>query len=226
MCKDALSQFTRWQGNENESMFLRSVAEARTRFVKHFVDNDRSTVSPEASEADRLVITNMVAQGHLRMTATLPKFDAELLQKIGNDGSFSFPVEYSKTAKFTADHGLKCNVLIPAEPHAPLSGAIPFWIDIYGNLLDEVWDMVLRSVLHVLVFSPGSTAKGIEKAHKSQLWAWEIRMVLEWMEEVGVAQRSGYWEDDGWRASEWWYCAFLPEVATWKAPSGVVDGVD
>ena len=80
--------------------------------------------------------------------------------------------------------------------------------------------MVLHSILHLLVFKPGSTAKTIESAHKSKLWAWEIDMVLAWMEKVGVAMRfraeneeEGEWKG-GWRASEWWYCAFVPEVAT------------
>jgi hypothetical protein len=44
------------------------------------------------------------------------------------------------------------------------------------------------------------------------------------MEEVGIAERWGAGEEEngiwkgGYRASGWWYCAFLPEIATWQAP--------
>lgn len=226
--KDALSQFARWHSRDNEDdfMFLRKVAEAWTRFTRHFLENERSTIDPSASEADRLVITNMVAQGHLKMRATIPALDKEMLQKMQKDPLFTFPVEYTITSKFTTEHNLNKNVLIPSEPPAPLTGAIPFWVDIHGNLIHEVWDMVLRSVLHVLLFSSGSTAEGMEKAHKNQLWNWEIEMVLQWMEKVGVAEKGGDGDKDGWRPTEWWYLAFAEEVATWKVPAGAMGRED
>ena len=102
-------------------------------------------------------------------------------------------------------------------------------MDIHDNFLPDIWDMVLHSVMHLLLFKPGSSVKAIERAHKSKLWAWEIEMVLGWMEKVGIAVRFGAGTEEdggwtgGWRAGEWWYCAFLPEVATWRAPVDAED---
>jgi len=62
------------------------------------------------------------------------------------------------------------------------------------------------------------------------LWAWEAEMVLQWMEETGMAisfgpgeEVEGLWQG-GWRAGEWWYCAFCPDVATWPPPAPKAGG--
>ena len=138
-----------------------------------------------------------------------------------------FPITYKRTETYAFDHGLQTGVPIPLQP-VPVSGEsgvrCPFWVDIHGNLVDDVWDMVLRSVLHLIVFRPGTTASAIQKAHGDKLWAWEVELMLQWMEDVGIAERWGAGEErngiwkGGYRAGGWWYCAFLPEIAVWKAP--------
>ncbi|KAK5725226.1 hypothetical protein LTR17_013178 [Elasticomyces elasticus] len=124
------------------------------------------------------------------------------------------------TPAFTYEHGLKQLAIVAGEAAMRL----PLWVDIHGNMITDMWDMVLRSVLHVIVYRPGITNKGIEKAHDGKLWTWEAEAVLHWMEETGLAisfgpgkEVEGMWKG-GWRASEWWYCAFSPEIATWAAP--------
>jgi hypothetical protein len=92
--------------------------------------------------------------------------------------------------------------------------------------------MAVRSILHVIVYRSGYTATMIEAAHNSKLWTWEIDLVLSWMEAAGIAEHCGAEEEEanfdpltgawrgGWRASAWWYCAFLPEIADWPVPGG------
>ena len=112
----------------------------------------------------------------------------------------------------------KADVAVPTEPPAlpgESDARIPIWIDVNGTVVEDVWKMVAESILHLLVHTPGCTAKSIERAHHTKLWEWEIDMVLKWMETVGLATRFGAGKEVGdacegaWRASEWWYCASL-----------------
>jgi hypothetical protein len=69
-------------------------------------------------------------------------------------------------------------------------------------------------VLNLIVFRPGISAADIEEAHKGKIWTWEIDLLLLWMEETGVAERTGPGREDGdgvwkggWTVGEWGYCA-------------------
>ena len=249
---DVLSQFRRWPGKQEEYMFLRAVAGARTAMVQHFQSESELHLVPTAPDPQYLVLMNMVAQGLLAINVILPERNDDIdapfpkLSPLGYSGlhyetkktdmsRLKFPIVFRKTSAFTPDHELTIDVPIPMLPNL-VDGEpgirMPFWVDIHGNLIDDVWDMVVRSLMHLLVFRPGSMSKAMENAHKGKLWRWEIEMVLDWMYEVGLAVHAGGGteesgrENQGWRASDWWYCAFLPEVAKWKPPARLEYGVN
>ena len=229
-----LSQFKRWP-KINDVDFLTSVATARADLVTHFQEHDLIELSTDVTEAQLLVLTNMVAQGHLKMSPVLPErnddFNAPWRRwsKWGQVGpvydneqseasSLDIKVAYKKTSLFASDHGLRVDVAVPTEPPVfpgESDGRITIWIDVNGTVVEDVWKMVAESILHLLVHTPGCTAKSIERAHHTKLWEWEIDMVLKWMETVGLATRFGAGKEVGdacegaWRASEWWYCASL-----------------
>ncbi|KAK5117820.1 hypothetical protein LTR85_008795 [Meristemomyces frigidus] len=245
LSRSTLKHFRRWPGEDGT--FLQSVAVAHMDLLSHFDYNDTLELGHHAQESEILVLTNMVAQGQLRVETILPErnddFDAPFPKLsawgIGDADNLynfhehdpsrvQFPVIYHKTAGFSPAHGLRA-VPIPLSS-APVQeeqgSRIPFWVDIHGNLIDDLWDMTLRSLLHLVVYRTGITAAGMEKAHDGKLWEWEIRIALSWMEEVGLAVRfgpgrevEGLW-NGGWRAGEWWYCAFMPDIATWHVPMG------
>jgi len=130
---------------------------------------------------------------------------------------------YEKTAVWSDRHDLQ-RVPIPMSPvgNGDLSQRIPFWVDIHGKLIDHVWEMILRSTIHLVVFRPGITAAQIEQANKGKLWLWEIEMMMVWMEQTGLSKRIGAGREEdgawkgGWAADDWWYCAFVPEIADWE----------
>ncbi|KAK3698747.1 hypothetical protein LTR37_016837 [Vermiconidia calcicola] len=235
-------QFKRWPGSAVEKTFLRKVATARKEMIEHFEKHETYEMCSGVTEPQLIVLTNMVAQGHLRTAPIVPErcddFEASTskLNKWGAGGysnkqtdsaSLHFAIAFTKTSNFKAKHHLRLAVPIPKYPPAVLGEPgfrIPFWVDIHGHVIDHVWDMILHSVLHYVVYKPGITAMGIEKAHDGKLWAWEIELMLKWMENVGSAVKFGA-GNGGWRAGEWWYCGFLPEVAAWKAPAGDGDGL-
>ncbi|CAK3812094.1 Hypothetical predicted protein [Lecanosticta acicola] len=237
LSNDVLSQFRRWPAKPDEHTYLRHVAGAWSHIMQYLERNDQLQLIPAASDPEYVILTNLVAQGELKLTVALPErnnnFDAPLPKftpwsysgtnyetKKVNAAMLKFPLVYTKTSKFNAHHALKRGVPVPSQADlvaGEKDHRIPFWTDIHGNLIDDIWDMVLRSILHLLVFRAGSTAKEMERAHDRKLWAWEIELALEWMERVGIAARC---VTGGWRAGGSWYCAFSPDIATWKAPQG------
>lgn len=226
--KHFLSQFDRWPGALHLDGFLVRLAEAWDTLEKHFREQDKLDVERNVTEAESTVLNNLLANGRLRIAPVLPTFcdgfngPMDTLSKWGMGGYshkprnleesvFHLPVVYTKTASFNPDHALKAHVKPPTHAPAVLGEPgvrTPLWVDIHGNFLSEIWKMVLRSVLHLLVYRPGCTPASIEKAHDHKLWAWEVELVLRWMEEVGIAEKFA----GGWKAAEWWFCAFTPEI--------------
>ncbi|KAK4963553.1 hypothetical protein LTR10_001182 [Elasticomyces elasticus] len=235
--------FQRWPGEE--TTYLRDIAAARQGLMETLARDQTVRLNYHTRDCEALLLTEMVGHGQLKVTTTLPPSNNDLdapfprLSIWGMDGAHAlynshvynkerlrFPVSYTMTPAFTYEHGLK-QVTVPTKL-AIVDGEgamrLPLWVDIHGNMITDMWDMVLRSVLHLIVYRPGITSKGIEKAHDGKLWAWEAEAMLHWMEETGLAisfgpgkEVKGMWKG-GWRASEWWYCAFSPEIATWAAP--------
>lgn len=228
------NQFSKWPGDADGAAYLRSLAETRASILQHFTENDELELAPGASEQESLIPNSLVAQGMVRMEVQLPprnddidapmpklnawsyggpRHDTRKLERT----MFDLPVVHSKAAGLSADHGLKLDVPIPSLPELVAGESlprVPFWIDIHGNLIADIWEMVLSSIIYTLVKKPGITAKGVEKAHSNKLWAWEIELALEWMRKVGVAERfgagkeaEGVWKG-GWTVGEEWYGVF------------------
>lgn len=248
-----IREFRRWPGRELEHMYLPVVAAKRSTILDQLQDQDQYELSFSADDEEMLVLTQMVAQGLLKVTSKLPDrnddFDAPWpkITKWGYTGfnytarafdrtRLRFDIVYEKTDNFSFDHGLKTNVPIPMHmeqvPGEP-GLRLPLWVDIHDEVMPPWWDMVVRSILHLLVFRPGLDAAEIVTSHKNKLWLWETELALSWMEEVGLAVRSGegYEEDGvwkgGWRAGEWWYCMACPGVLfpTASAESGELEEV-
>ncbi|KAK5136998.1 hypothetical protein LTR08_001505 [Meristemomyces frigidus] len=244
-----LKLFQRWPPppTPETPSLLRQAAAARARLVAHFQHHATAELSHHAPDADVLVLTNMVAQRHLHARTPLPAredaFDAphprlsawgigdaaNLYNSSDYDATrMRFPVVYHRTAAFPgggATHGLKTGVPVPVSVAIVGNEAgmrTPFWVDIHGAVIGDLWELVLQSLLHLVVFRSGITAQGISTAHEGKLWVWELHVVLGWMEEVGLVVRCGRGREveegwlGGWRAGEWWYCAFAPDVAVWE----------
>jgi hypothetical protein len=247
--QDVLVQFRRWPSNRmDEHRHLQMMALCYLNINEHFKQHDHLDLVPVASDNEYTVLMNMCAQGMLTVRPLLPErqdeFDAPFpkLSPWGYGGTgyetkkvtpnnLKFQLRYVKTAAYKHEHELDPTRELPMEP-ALVDGEpaprIPFWVDIHGNLIDDVWDMCLRSVLHILVFRAGSRAVDIEAFHQAKLWKWEVELILGWMEKTGLAVRCGHGDTEGtdasgwtggWRAGSWWYCAFLPEMVKWEPPS-------
>nr|POF14219.1 hypothetical protein CFP56_03243 [Quercus suber] len=234
--------FKRWPLDDHSH--LRDVADAFIAITSEIEQSGHHQLQRNASNAEMTVLTNLVAMNCIRILTILPERNDDFEAPFPRLSAFGyldynydtkkmdrtrlrFPIIYEKGSRWTQWNGLR-PVPVPQSP-APFPGdhdrsRLPFWIDIHGHLIDDVWDLTLRSILHLVVFRPGSTSVMMAKAHQGKLWEWEIDIVLAWMEQTGLAHRwgagkeaAGVWKG-GWRASEWWFCAFASNVATWKAP--------
>jgi hypothetical protein len=238
-----LPMFKRWSDKQGpEHLFLARVAKRRAEVLDVLQNQEYYELAYSAEDELYVVLTNMVGQGLLKITARIPErnddFDAPFpkITAWGYSGynynvrtfdknRLRFSIIYEKTDKFTFEHGLKNTIPIPIHPpqFANEDGhRIPLWIDIHDHLLPRMWEMVFRSVLNLVVFRPGITAADIEEAHKGKIWAWEAELLMKWMEETGVAERVGPGEEvdgmwkGGWKVGEWWYCCLCPDVAKWQ----------
>jgi hypothetical protein len=230
-----LVQFKRWSDKQGpEHLYLTRVAKRRADILSVLQHQDHYALDYSAEDELYVVLTNMVGQGLLKVKPRLPErnddFNAPFpkLSAWGYSGynynvrtfdktRLRFDIIYEKTPKFTFEQGLKNDVPIPMRPRLyPNEDGyrIPLWVDIHDKLLPRMWEMAFRSVLNLIVFRPGISAADIEEAHKGKIWTWEIDLLLQWMEETGVAQRTGPGREDvdgvwkgGWTVGEWWYCA-------------------
>lgn len=244
---DVLIQFRRWPaGDGNEHRYLARIAQGWANINSHFMQgNDQLALIATANDGEYTALSNMCAQGFLHVTPILPErkddFDAPFPKltpwsyggasyetKKVDQSVLRFPLLYTKQPGYKYHHELIPNVPLPTHPALVPGEAghrIPFWVDIHGNIIDDIFDMTMRSVLHLIVFRPGLKPTAMEDAHGHKLWAWEIQLMLEWMEQSGIAvrcgdavQEIGGVVQEGWRASEWWYCAFVPEMLQWAPP--------
>ncbi|KAM3423164.1 hypothetical protein BST61_g615 [Cercospora zeina] len=243
---EVLIQFRRWPATKDcdEHRYLCALAHSWSRINDYFKQADALPLIPVTSDQDYIVLTNLCATGMVRCDVILPEtkqeFDAPAPKlspwgysgtnyqtKRANQDQLKFDLVYVKNANYKYDPELSNNIPIPLT--APVvegetGPRIPFWVDIHGNLIDDIWDMCLRSILHLVVFRSGERAVTMQQAHNHKLWQWEIELILHWMEQTGLARRCGKGEEidgiwtGGWTAGDWWFCAFLPEMVTWEPP--------
>jgi len=244
-----LRTFARWP--EPEATYLHDVATAWQSIVARLQSSDKLELSMHTKDPEAVVLTNLANQARVKPVSILPErnddpnapfpklsafgyTDYSYNAKYVDKSRLRFPIVYEKTSLWSSEHGLK-RIPIPMQP-APVEGEpwlrIPFWVDIHGNFIDDMWEMVLRSVLHLLVFRPGITVTHIEQLHKGKIGLWEIEMIVDWMEKTGLAKRvgarkrvDGRWKG-GWRADDWWFCAMAPDIASWQTVSSASNDED
>ncbi|KAF7195382.1 hypothetical protein HII31_03274 [Pseudocercospora fuligena] len=239
---DVIGQFRRWPSSQHdEHGHLKAVAQSWLKINEYFKTHDHMQLLPVASDPDYLVLTNMCAQGFLRVKPILPEPTDDLYAQgprmsawgYGGNGYetkkvdpnvLKYDLVYTKMSGYKYEPELNPHIPVPLASAAvpgERGPRIPLWVDIHGNLIGDAWSMVLRSLLHLLVYRPGAKAYHMQVAHEHKLWSWEIELALGWMEKAGIAKRcgsgkevDGVWKG-GWRASGWWYCAFLPAMIQW-----------
>ena len=128
--------------------------------------------------------------------------------KGGDRRIFHFAMEVSATPLYVYGRSNPERLTIP-KPLLPPGDApgrerLPFWTGIGGDFIKDAWDRTVAGVLHCTALRGGVTVPSMARAFKGFLREWEIRMVVEWLADVGVVRWER--ERDGvvTAAEHWW----------------------
>ncbi|RAL04798.1 putative TFIIIC transcription initiation factor complex subunits Tfc3 [Aspergillus ibericus CBS 121593] len=96
------------------------------------------------------------------------------------------------------------------DPTTPLPAKVPLWYDIHGAFVRVLWELAVAAVVGCVATRPGISAKAIAGMLKPTMGGWEVQLLLEWLEGVGVARLEGDHEkrteeQAGWVVQEWWW---------------------
>lgn len=172
--------------------------------------NDGEMIIPQTAEdAFMLAVQNMQAHRRLSFVAKDPP-----MEKFGLGGVFNYRGRQIPKEKYLFDVALRAagsyhegNPLLPL-PDPPLvpqseadKGKMPLWYDINGEVVEELWGMVVAAVMSILVTRPGVSIYEVEPEVRPTLGLWEVQMVLDWMVEAKTAGKTG----EGYVPDEWWW---------------------
>lgn len=81
----------------------------------------------------------------------------------------------------------------------------PLWVDINGNVNQDMWQSVVCSVVGILAVRPNIPAQGICEQLQGYLALWDVERTLTWLEEVGLATKVDREGDSMWKAKGYWW---------------------
>ncbi|QDS77263.1 hypothetical protein FKW77_003681 [Venturia effusa] len=186
-------------------------------------------------DGDIMVLTELSASGRLTLRPVLPPVNSTIgdpwprlsvwgfseghyrLRNL-DKSTFSWDVEISKTATYV--YGLPMQQKLssmppPSGPTLANSGKklIPMWYDIHGNVVQFFWSNMVRCVVQAAAFHAGCSMENLTAAFKGFIWDWEVRLVVQWLIDLGVAKWiGGQGQDDGLMVCEWWW-SIVPDAS-------------
>jgi hypothetical protein len=174
-------------------------------------------------DGEMVAIVNMVANGRCKITAGpagLPRgrygLDPEATSY--NTKGMSrlltlFATTIQPTEEYVAGDPVAAERLEIPSWQDNGKGKIPCWIDMSGNVIVRIWEMVVSAVVGLLSGRPGISPLEIERSFAHGVTKWEVESVLIWLEGGGFAQRTEY--GTGWETREWWWmvCGFTDHDA-------------
>ncbi len=176
-----------------------------------------------AEDGEILALINLFASGRVTMAPRDPPRDkfglteGGYLTRMMNKDKLRFPIDlYPVEGKYIAGNPISertSAIPPPCPPRFPLNETLslpekfPLWFDIHGGFISVLWDLAVSATLSNVAVRPGITAERIAGMIKPTMGAWEVRMVLDWLVEVGVMEkrRGDGDEEPSWFVTEWWW---------------------
>ncbi|KAL8830067.1 MAG: hypothetical protein Q9191_001639, partial [Dirinaria sp. TL-2023a] len=150
------------------------------------------TVQTISKDHEALALINLFSHGRIQLKPKDPPMDEWGLLDRGYEtrqmdkARLKFAIEVSPTAKYIYGNPLLSTPPLPPPPGAQRGdqkqpSRIPFWYDLFNNLVPVLWDLSLVGVLGVLMQRPGADVKDIESHLRPALGEWEIELLLQWL---------------------------------------------
>lgn len=200
-----------------ESTILRRAAYYKTTILDPKLKDDGSCeVNYAADDGDILALINLAAARRISLHPRDPPRD-----KFGlTDGGYITRKMDRSRVRFTIDirplpgyvygnpiQERSSSLPPPAPPPSTEPGLppkMPLWIGIHGQLVPQIWDMAIASVIGCVAMRQGLSAEVICRMIQPALNGWEAELLLGWLAQVGVVSRAGG-ESAGWKVNEWWW---------------------
>lgn len=202
-----------------DSTQLRRAAEFKRDILDpHLRDQGIFEVDYNAEDGDILALINLAANRKVTLKPRNPPRNQYGL----TEGGYLTRQMDKRKLRFSVDVLPEFDSPVPAPAPAPapplpagitpsagtLAGRIPLWIDIHGNHSALLWELVTAAVIGCVASRPGISAAGIAGMVRPAASAWEIQLLLEWMEGAGFV-RSGFERSSGWFVREWWWMCLV-----------------
>lgn len=164
-----------------------------------------------AWEGDVMVISNLQAHGRIKLEAIgVPREKFGLTEggyetkKIPRERlRFDMDVYPTSTYMYDDENPVLLAALAMGAPRGHQQ-ALPVWFTISETLNRTLWKEVYSAVGQVMALHAGIDIPELVRMFSPTLEEWEIRLLLEWGQEVGLFRRLDA-EIDGWTADEWWW---------------------
>ncbi|GAD97524.1 TFIIIC transcription initiation factor complex subunits Tfc3 [Paecilomyces variotii No. 5] len=202
-----------------DSTQLKIAARFKTAVLdKEFRQQTHHEVSYAAEDGEILVLINLLAEGRITLRPRDPprdKYgltDGGYLTRLIDKGKLRFAIEAhpvygkyvygnpirEKSSTVPPPRGDMDRDIIdrPAMPSPmqwtlrPFPGRIPVWFDVHRNFIKRVWDLSAATVIGIVALRPGISAASIASMVKPSMGAWEVELLLEWMEQVSVVRHE------------------------------------
>ncbi|PWY90277.1 hypothetical protein BO94DRAFT_514039 [Aspergillus sclerotioniger CBS 115572] len=212
-----------------ESTELRRAQRFKTEILDPaFLGQGYLDIDYNADDGDMLVVINLFAAGRVVLQprdAPREKYgltDGGYLTRQIDKGKLRFPVEVRPANSYVYGNPIQEKTSHLTAPRPPegidaatqLPAKVPLWYDIHGEFVRVLWDMAVAAVVGCVATRPGISASAIAGMVKPTMGGWEVQLLLEWLEGVGVARLEGEQkqgeqertEDQaGWMVQEWWW---------------------
>jgi len=162
-----------------------------------------------ADDGDTLAMINLLAHKRIKLVSiNIPlnewgQVDGGYETRLMDKNRLNFQVEMQPLPSYVGGNPLEPILPPPSQHLQEPMAKIPLWYDINGDLVPVMWEMALAAVMAVLAVRPGVDCEEIEKVTKPAMDAWEIEMILGWLEEAKAATKVGR----GYTLDEWWWLA-------------------
>ncbi|OJJ88485.1 putative TFIIIC transcription initiation factor complex subunits Tfc3 [Aspergillus glaucus CBS 516.65] len=215
-----------------ESSQLRRAAEFKSTVLDPALREQGSLeVDYTADDGDILALINLAAHRKIILKPRNPpreKFgltDGGYLTRLIDKQKMRFSIQITPVKEnYPFGNPIESQLSSTFPPTLPISPSdkipkIPVWLDIHGNFFKLLWDLVAGAVVGCVATRPGISAAGVASMMRPTVGAWEVQVMLEWLEGVGIVARPGRGgggggggvyrgerhEQPGWVVGEWWW---------------------
>jgi transcription factor C subunit 3 len=186
-----------------------------------------SQIKYDASDGEVLAVMALAAQGRVHIfpndppadpfgltegnyeTRTLDKAIFKFQVDVLPDSSryeYGNPVRNKTSERYSPieDEEIK-RLMRGNDSNGPLAKP-PLWLDINGNVHEELWESIVSAIVGILAIRPKIDIVNLHEQLQKFLAPWDIERVLIWLEKIGLAENEGGAGDQGiWSVKEYWW---------------------